>query len=69
MRIDDFNDLFGQHIPEDACETIGGFVTNLLGRIPLPGVEVSYEHLTFRIPEATDRRVVRVEVKGTRENA
>lgn len=69
MRIDDFNDEFGQHVPEDVCETIGGFVINFLGRIPPPGVEVSYEHLAFRVAEATDRHVVRVEVKGTRENA
>jgi len=51
------------------CETIGGFVTNLPGRIPTPGVEVSYEHLTFRVAESTDRRVVRVEVTGARETA
>jgi CBS domain containing-hemolysin-like protein len=66
MRIDDFNDEFGQHIPEDECETIGGFVINLLGKIPAAGVEVSYEQLTFRVTEATDRRVTRLSVKGVR---
>lgn len=67
MRIDEFNDEFDQHVPEDACETIGGFVINLLGKIPPPGAEVSYEQLAFRVSEATDRRVTRLNVKGARE--
>jgi len=69
MRIDDFNDEFGQHIPEDVCETIGGFVINLMGKIPPPGAEASYEHLAFRVSEATDRRLVRLAVTGARETA
>ncbi|MDD5557105.1 MAG: hemolysin family protein [bacterium] len=66
MRIEAFNEEFGQRLPREAAETIGGFVTGLVGAIPQQGAEVSYENLRFRVLEATDRRVTKVEVAGAR---
>lgn len=68
MRIHEFNEEFGQHLPEEGIETVGGFVTDLLGRIPRQGDEVTYEHLKFRVTEATDRRPVTLEVRGERRD-
>jgi putative hemolysin len=63
MHIDEFNRLFDQHLPIERAVTLGGFITDLVGRIPHTGGLVSFENLTFRVIEATDKRVVKLEIK------
>lgn len=69
MRVERFNALFEQRLPLGVAETIAGFVLDAMDGIPAPSDEVSYEHLTFRIIEADDRRVQSIEVRGIREPA
>jgi CBS domain containing-hemolysin-like protein len=64
MRLDEFNDEFGRRLPEEGVETVAGFIIRRLGRIPAAGDSVRHNGLVLRVLEATDRRVVRVEVKG-----
>jgi putative hemolysin len=42
--------------------TIGGFVADRLGRVPVAGDEVRYKRLVFRVTKASARRAERVEV-------
>ncbi|MHB1021778.1 MAG: hemolysin family protein [Acidobacteriaceae bacterium] len=57
-------ELFGEgsvRLPEDyEATTLGGLVTEMAGRIPLPGEVVESEGLRFEILSSTDRRVDRL---------
>lgn len=65
--VDQLGDLFGE--PLDLAErweatTVGGLVSEVEGRIPLPGETVVLEpaHLSMEVVASTDRRVERVRV-------
>jgi putative hemolysin len=64
MRVEEFNEEFGQRIPSEGAETMAGFVINRLGQIPRTGDELRFGRLHFRVIEATDRRVVSIEIKN-----
>lgn len=44
----------GVDIPRDRCDTIGGFVMKLLGRLPEQGDEAEYGGLTFSVAAVFD---------------
>ncbi len=55
-----------KELPEETeCDTVGGFVIDLLGRIPQEGEtpEVEYNGLHFQVLEVEDRRIVRLRVE------
>jgi CBS domain containing-hemolysin-like protein len=49
-------------LPEGRFETVGGFITTLLGRVPRPQQEVEYGPLRFVVTGADERRVTQVQV-------
>ncbi len=67
MGIEEFNEEFGRNIPEEGAETMAGFLINRLGKIPKVGDEISFKQLAFRTIEVTDRRVIKIEIKETKE--
>lgn len=69
MRIDELNGILGLDLPEDKEEeTIAGFLIDLTGKIPPVGEKIeSHGHL-FEITQATDRRIVRLEIIGPEVN-
>ncbi len=59
LSVRDWNDSFGLHVVPAAFETVGGFVSAVLGRIPRAGDEVDLgAGLTGVIDEVRGRRVV-----------
>ena len=59
---------------QDDYETIGGFVTKLLGHVPEKGEEVKYGELTFKVMRADQRRshllrIIREKVKQKADEA
>ncbi len=65
MRLDELNDILGLDLPEDKEEeTIAGFLIDLLGKIPDAGEKIDYNGHLFTITQATDRRIVRLEING-----
>ncbi|MDP8214683.1 MAG: hemolysin family protein [Candidatus Euphemobacter frigidus] len=65
MRLDELNDILNLDLPEDKEEeTIAGFLIDLLGKIPSAGEKINYGDHLFTITQATDRRVVRLEITG-----
>ena len=52
MLITDVNKVLDIRIPTDKCDTIGGFVLMLLGRLPQKGEKVVYEDVEFNIEAA-----------------
>ncbi len=62
LAIRDWNETFGLDIVPREFETVGGFVTALLGRIPRAGDEVRAGGLVMRVHEVRGRRVTLVDI-------
>lgn len=60
--IDEIADLTGAELPEGSYDTIGGLVTELLGRIPKEGEQpqVQVAGLNIKVLEVEDRRLSRL---------
>jgi putative hemolysin len=63
--IDDFNERFGKHLPEDDYHTVGGFVFGELGRVPKVGDSVMFEDARFEVSAADGPRIREVDVTLT----
>lgn len=64
MDVDRLDDLFGIRPEGHEATTVAGLVTELLGRIPLPGEVVEDEGLRFEVLESTDRLVERLRISS-----
>jgi len=62
MDVDRIPQLFGQRLESREASTVGGLVSELMGRIPEPGAVVDHDGLRFEVLESTDRRVERVRI-------
>lgn len=73
LPIGDLEDLFDISLEEvyEDYDTLGGFLTGLLGHIPQEGEDkiIEYDHLVFDIKEIKDKRIekVKITVKNTEE--
>ena len=56
-QIADFNSAFDSKLPDEAADTIGGFLIAQLGRLPKRGETVQLEGLRFQVLRADSRRV------------
>jgi magnesium and cobalt transporter len=56
-QIADFNSAFGTQFPDEAADTIGGYLIKHLGRLPKRGESVLIEGLRFQVLRADSRRV------------
>ena len=62
MRLNDVNDLLHTDLESEDYDSIGGFVTELLGHLPETGEEVTYDGLRFVVEEADETRVIKVRI-------
>lgn len=69
LSIRDWNEAFGLRVVPTEFETVGGFVTALLGRIPKAGDEVSIGALEMEVHEVRGRRVSTVDIGIGRKQA
>ena len=65
FTIDDFNETFDTHLPDEDYHTVGGFVFGLLGRAAEPGDEVSHDGLNFHVDGIEGQRIHRLTVSFT----
>lgn len=62
-NISDLNDRLALNIPNGNYETLGGFLTDQLGRVPQIGEEIRYNHrVLFSVRAADNRKVDQVEI-------
>jgi CBS domain containing-hemolysin-like protein len=54
--LDDLAELFGVEIDEEDVETVGGFMAKHLGKVPIPGAEVTAAGLHFVADQMAGRR-------------
>ncbi len=62
VLITDVNTALNVQIPTDRCDTIGGFILMLLGRLPQEGEKVEYEDFEFNIDEVFKYGITRIRV-------
>lgn len=60
----DLEQALDMEFPDQEFETLNGFLVNLIGNIPRKGdtTEVQYKELRFRVLDATEKRIERVEI-------
>ena len=64
MKVDDLNELIGERIEEsEDYETVGGFISTNLGRIPRTGESFQIGSLEFEVIAADDRRTKRLRIR------
>jgi CBS domain containing-hemolysin-like protein len=68
LSIRDWNERFNLEVVPEGFETVGGFVTALLGRIPRAGDRVRQGDLVWQVREVRGRRVTSVDLHLEREN-
>ncbi len=61
--ISDLGEHLGLELPEGDYDTLGGFLTHQVGRVPQVGEEISWENLLFKITRADERKVQQVEIR------
>jgi magnesium and cobalt transporter len=64
VRLEELNLVLGLNLPEDAgYETLGGLISNTLGRIPQAGSQFDQPGLHFTILDAEPQKVNRVRIE------
>jgi CBS domain containing-hemolysin-like protein len=64
IHIDELNRLLGTRLPEEeGYDTLGGFVSTHLGRIPQAGTQFEHDGSLYIILEAEPQRVARIRVQ------
>ena len=64
-EIEEFNDEVAEVLPEGDYETVAGLILEYTGRIPQSGDEVDLGRALLEVEEATDRRILWVQVTLT----
>jgi len=64
ISLDSLNEALGLELSSENCETLGGFLLEILGEIPQEDVEsyppIEYKNYKFKIEEVLDRRIEKV---------
>ena len=59
----DFNELMESHLPMDEAETLGGFIYNQMGRVPLSGESLQVDNLELTVEQVSKRRIRKVRAR------
>ena len=62
INLDILSELLNVEFPEADVETLGGFISTLLGTVPKAGEEVDFENLHFAILDADERKIKKVRI-------
>ncbi|MDD4857553.1 MAG: hemolysin family protein [Candidatus Krumholzibacteria bacterium] len=62
VAIDHLNAALSISLPSDEVDTLGGFLYNLIGRVPEAGEEVAFAGIRFRIDRLEGQRIVEVAI-------
>ena len=60
VGIDALNAALSASLPSDEVDTLGGFLYNLIGRVPEEGEEVEFAGIRFRISRLEGQRIIEV---------
>jgi putative hemolysin len=60
MEIDHLNEILKLNLPKGDYETLGGFILDRLGRVPLPGESVRWKGALLEVQRASEKSVIEV---------
>ena len=63
ISIDKINELLNIEIPENDFETLGGFIYDLIGRVPNKNETIEYKNIQITIEQVVKNRIIRVIIK------
>ena len=63
LLVDELNHLFHSDLDDEEVDTVGGFVFNHLGKMPLPGDEVQVDGILVHVLEVQGNRIRKVRVQ------
>lgn len=63
ISIDKINKLLNIEIPENDFETLGGFIYDLMGRVPNKNETIEYKNIQITIEQVVKNRIIRVIIK------
>jgi CBS domain containing-hemolysin-like protein len=66
LEIEELESYFDVEIQKENFETVGGFIFNLLGRVPKAGERVNFGDLIMAIESADGRRIGRIKITRSR---
>jgi putative hemolysin len=66
--IEEFTHETGINVAKGSYDTIGGYICEKLGEIPLPGTVVEDGHIVYKILESDKKRIIKIEVCKKPEN-
>ena len=64
IRLDEFNEQFGIELPEAEADTLGGFLYEMIGRVPRVGETIDRNGIRFTIQSVVRQRIGKVVIKG-----
>ncbi|ACD51526.1 HlyC/CorC family transporter [Clostridium botulinum] len=64
MPIDDLNDYLHIQLVSDECDTISGFLINIMGKIPnnIEEKVIEYENIIFKIESIKEKRIEKIKI-------
>ncbi len=62
IDLDDLARILEVEFPAADVETLGGFISQLIGRVPRKGEQVEYENLRFSILDSDERKISKVKI-------
>jgi CBS domain containing-hemolysin-like protein len=60
VNLDDFEEYFDLSLPRGGYDTLGGFIIQLEGKVPVKGEEIVFEGLRMKIQGGDQKRITRV---------
>ena len=63
IDLDELEEIINFEFPRDSYETLGGFLFDQMGHVPVVGEKHDYENLGIEIKEANDRQILRVVIQ------
>jgi len=67
INLDELEEKIGVNLPKNDYETLGGFVSHLMGKIPQKGDETKFENLKITVQEADRRRIIKLKIQKHEE--
>jgi CBS domain containing-hemolysin-like protein len=63
IDLDDLNEEMNLQLPTERSDTLGGFIYELVGKVPSQGEAVQYQNLKFIIDRVHRQRIIRVRIQ------
>ena len=67
INLDELEEKIGVNLPKNDYETLGGFVFDMMGKIPKKGDVAVFENLRITVQEADHRRILKLKIQKQEE--